>query len=53
LQILAYAVFTLAKWFETITKPNLTLNQPNTMTFGQRKKMKFIYEPMAHLQILT
>jgi hypothetical protein len=37
LQILAYAISTLPKWFETITKLNLTLNKPKTMTFGQRK----------------
>ncbi len=43
---------TLPKWFETITKPNLTLKEPKTMTLGQRKRkenknMKSIYEAMA------
>jgi hypothetical protein len=37
LQILAYAMYTWLKWFETINKLNLTLNEPKTMTFGQRK----------------
>jgi hypothetical protein len=37
LQIVAYAIFTLPKWLETINKLNLTLNQPKRVQFGQRK----------------
>jgi hypothetical protein len=49
---MAYAIFTLPKWFETITKLNLTHNEPKLMTLGQRKRkenknMKFTYEAMA------
>jgi hypothetical protein len=37
LQILTYAMFTLLKWFETVNKPNLILNEPKTITFESRR----------------
>jgi hypothetical protein len=37
LQISTYVMFTLPKWFETINKLNLILNEPKTITFESKK----------------
>ena len=37
LQILAYVIFTLLKWFEIINKLNIILNESKTITFESKK----------------
>jgi hypothetical protein len=39
-QILTYDMCTLLRWFETINKLNLILNEPKRIPFGQRKANK-------------